>query len=232
MEFKKTLENIIKKAINKNIKNENSSKLFISSISQKSKNEEFYYINPNHNNKDMKIDSNTNIFSEGDFTPQSKMKYKNIVLDETNKISNKIINFKSEKNVKTVYFNEENKKSNNKSLLEKGNLNKRKESILKQKDIIDKSKNDFLENNKNIWNIDGKNIDNIIKGNKNNKEQNNIISNNDNNKSFTNSLNASNYNILNENKISILNNNNNNSSAKIIQINNYENEQTKKCILF
>ena len=58
LKFKKKLENIIKKTINKNNRNKNSSILFISTIIPKNKNDEYFFVNSKNNEIDIKIESN------------------------------------------------------------------------------------------------------------------------------------------------------------------------------
>ena len=223
LKYKKNLERIIKKIINKN---KTSSKLCFFSISPKNKKEK--------NNEITIKKESIDLFSEGDLTPISKTKYEHLILDDVNKLSDKNINIKTEKTVNNCFSSVLNKnitKNNSSIYFEKNieNFDDIKHGIFKKRD-----KNDYTENS---INFEGKYL-NKNKKDKKNKKENNIINNNlnnnDNNKSIKSSLNT--FKELdkncNENKLSILNNKNSITSVKIIQNNNFEDEKTKKCILF
>ena len=106
LEFKKKLEKIIKKTINKN-RNKNSSKFSISSISQDSIKDEFYNEKQNYNDKYL--------------SSQEKTKYKNVLLDNNNVISNKTNNIRTGKNKENIFTHEENKKYNSSKFFDKEN---------------------------------------------------------------------------------------------------------------
>jgi len=219
IQYKDYIENILKKCINKSVSNKNSSKLFISSISIKSKKEKL--LGESLGQTEIKK-INENTVSSEDNILSSNLKNNNILLEETKKLSNKIINNKTEKS-SDKNTGMKNKNSSKKEL---ENINKIKSSNFKLNSI---------ENNKNTES----NYFNKIKRDNNIKKGiNNNIGNNDmNNKSLkSSSLNTFKendkfYNTLKDNKLSILNKHNINISKKNIDDNTLENEKTNKCII-
>ena len=241
--FKKYMENIMIKYINEY--NNKESKIYtMSSFSPKQKRVNFGEIS-RYNEIEIKKNNDDTFFSEGNITPISNSKYINM-LEEIKLSTKNNINAKTEKTIENFGRIGDNKKSGkNKSsskFYEKvlDNFTNAKKSSLKKKVNEEKTKNEYIENN--IYKMNLQKLRNTSKkDNKNKKEKiiDNLSINNDiNNKSAKSSINAfkeyydNYYNSTNENRLSILNKNNNNINKKNIQINNFEEEKTKKCFIY
>lgn len=78
-----------------------------------------FFDSPKDNN--IKIDSN-DIFSEGNLTPKAKTKYKNLILDDSNKLLNKSININTDNNAENLLNNKGDIKFNNSEISKKKNI--------------------------------------------------------------------------------------------------------------
>ena len=238
--YKTIIENKIKKYLNKTfMDNEDNSRLDISSTFNKIKknnNNKKYYKYPD---TEIKKNNDNKFMSEKNLTSISKKKYKNLILEETYKSSNKNVNIKTENTTEKFYCSTRDQKTNPKihnssKFYEKdlGNYSKLKkiESIKNEK--IDF--NNYIKSNTSKWNKD---VNKIKKDNNVKIEQNvNINTSNFdiNDKSVKNTFSVlkefgnNNCYIINDNKLSILNN----SCIKVIQKNAYNNEKSTKCNIF
>jgi hypothetical protein len=242
--FKKYMENIMSKYINEY--NNKESKIYImSSFSPKQKRVNFGEVT-RYNEIEIKKNNDDTFFSEGNITPISNSKYINM-LEEIKLPANSNINAKTEKITENFgRIGDDKKSGKNKSsskFYEKvlDNFANAKRSSLKKKVNEEKTKNDYIGNNIYKMKLEQKLKNTSKKDNKNKKEKinDNLSTNNDiNNKSAKSSINAfkeyydNYYYSTNENRLSILNKNNNNINKKNIQINNFEEEKTKKCFIY
>ena len=225
MQYKKYIESILKKYINESKEN---SKIISSSILKKNKKEK--YFRKSFGQTEIKKNNDEIIFSENDIKPMSNQKFKNIIIEETNKLSSKN-NIKTEKltEKKTVSKNKNSSKIFEKEI-------EIKENGFKKSDIEYHKNN--METNVYKGNNEKKNINKIKKENKIKDED--IINSNSkelNNKSLKSSLNVFKeydkyYNNTNENRLSMLNTKNNNVSIRNSDNIIEENEKTKKCKIF
>ena len=233
IKYKKYIEYIISKYINKKNENKDNYKLFLPSISLNNKRiKNFLEINKSKE-FEFKKKSNKNNYSEGNLNLDSKTEYKAYNLNESNKNLHNNFNIKSDQRIKNflVSIEDRNKETRKNKISSK--------NIFKKNDIEDKSKVHYIENSNHKGNIENKYFNNIKKENKKKEKSNNSSNKEDNeinNKSIKSSLNAFKeydkyYDSNNENKLSILNKNNFHID-KNTPITIFEEGKTKKCIIF